>query len=181
MGEENSRLTAALKREEGRLRSFIRRRVRNPSDAEDVLQDVVYDFVRAYRLPEPIEEVGAWLVRVARNRIIDRFRRDRTRTAGNESIADDDDASLHLALPAASESPDAAVARAYVLQKLQEALDTLPSEQREVFLAHEIEGLSFNEIAASSGISINTLLSRKRYAVLNLRRQLQAVYQELDH
>src|SRR5579871_2441741 len=162
-GEQDSRLTAALRREEGRLRSFIRRRVRNPSDAEDVLQDVVYDFVRAYRLPEPIEEVGAWLMRVARNRIIDRFRKDRTRTVGNHTIASDDDTSLYLALPAASEGPDAAVARAYVLQKLQEALDTLPSDQRDVFVAHEIEGVSFNEIAAGSGIPINTLLSRKRY------------------
>jgi RNA polymerase sigma factor (sigma-70 family) len=180
MGDEDSRLVAALAREQTRLKSFIGRRVRNPSDAEDVLQDVMVDFLRAYRLPEPIEQVGAWLIRVARNRIVDRFRRARASPVSQEPFDDQEAYSLGLALPAAAEGPEASLARSFVLTKLQEALGELPPDQRDVFVAHEIDGLSFKEISARTEVPLNTLLARKRYAVLHLRRRLQAVYDDLE-
>jgi RNA polymerase sigma factor (sigma-70 family) len=183
MTDPNSEIIAAVARERSKLRSFIRRRVHDPGDAEDILQDVFHDFVRAYRLPEPIEEAGAWLYRVARNRIIDRFRRKRERPASELSgEADDADGEyrLDLALPALDATPEAVYARSMVLAALQQALDELPDEQREVFVAHELEGNSFKEIALRSGVALNTLLARKRYAVLRLRARLQTVYDELD-
>jgi RNA polymerase sigma factor (sigma-70 family) len=180
MVDQDSRITAALAPEQGRLQAFIKRRVRNPSDAEDILQDVLYEFVRAFRLPEPIEQVGAWLFRVARNRIIDRFRRRETEPLSEPSAESDDDYSLELALPAVTEGVDTTLARAHVLNQLQEALLELPANQREVFVAHEIDGLSFKQIAATTKVPINTLLARKRYAVLHLRQRLQMIYDELD-
>lgn len=183
MTDRNSEITAAVVRERSRLGSFIRRRVRDPGDAEDILQDVLHEFVEAYRLPEPIEQVGAWLFRVARNRIIDRFRKKRDRPA-IEVIDDSDDTAseyrLDLALPALDADPEAMFARSVVLEALQQALDELPVDQREVFIAHELEGRRFKDIALQSGVTINTLLARKRYAVLYLRKRLQTVYDELD-
>jgi len=183
MTDKNSEITAAVVRERTRLGSFIRRRVRDPGDAEDILQDVLQAFVEAYRLPEPIEQVGAWLFRVARNRIIDRFRGKRDRST-IEMIDDSNEAAgeyrLDLVLPALDADPEAVFARSLVLDELQRALEELPADQRAVFIAHELEGRPFKDIALQSGVGINTLLARKRYAVLYLRRRLQTVYDELD-
>ena len=183
MTDRNSEITAAVLRERSKLASFIRRRVRDPSAAEDILQDVFHDFVRAYRLPEPIEQASAWLFRVARNRIIDRFRKIRDRPP-SDMLRDPDDSEgeyrLDVALPALDAGPEAVFARSVVLAALQRALDELPPDQRDVFIAHEIEGSSFKDIALQSGVPINTLLARKRYAVLHLRTRLQTVYDELD-
>lgn len=179
--DRNARLTEAIGREQGRLRSFIRRRVADEADAEDILQDVFYELIEAYRLMKPIEQVGAWLFRVARNRIIDRFRK---RKPGTFSVAADpgdeggDSLSLEEMLPSPDEGPEAAYARGILLEELEAALDELPEEQREVFVAHEIRGLSFKEISAATGVGISALLSRKHYAVLHLRRRLQAIYDE---
>ena len=184
MIERNSEITAAVVRERSRLGSFIRRRVRDPSDAEDILQDVLQEFVEAYRLPEPIEQVSAWLFRVARNRIVDRFRKKRDRstieTIGDSAEEEAGEYQLALALPALDAGPEALYARSVILEALQEALDELPTDQREVFVAHELEGRRFKDIALQSGVGINTLLARKRYAVLYLRTRLQTVYDELD-
>ena len=186
MIDRDSDITATVLRERTKLGNFIRRRVRDPSDAEDILQDVLHEFVRAYRLPEPIEQVSAWLFRVARNRIIDRFRKKKeqplSETAGNSDSGDavDDEYRLDLALPAHDAGPEAAYARSVLLTALQSALDELPDNQREIFVAHEIEGRSFKELASESGVALNTLLARKRYAVLHLRARLQTVYDELD-
>jgi len=186
MIDRDSEITATVLRERTKLGNFIRRRVRDPSDAEDILQDVLHEFVQAYRLPEPIEQVSAWLFRVARNRIIDRFRKKKeqplSETAGTSDNADavDDEYRLDLALPAHDAGPEAAYARSVLLAALQHALDELPENQREIFVAHEIEGRSFKELASESGVALNTLLARKRYAVLHLRARLQAVYDELD-
>jgi RNA polymerase sigma factor (sigma-70 family) len=183
MADRNNEITAAVLRERSKLASFIRQRVRDASDAEDILQDVFHDFVRAYRLPEPIEKASAWLFRVARNRIVDRFRKKRDRPASGV-LADPDDSEseyrLDLALPALDAGPEAMFARSLVLTALQRALDELPADQRDVFIAHEIEGSSFKDIALQSGVAINTLLARKRYAVLHLRTRLQTLYDELD-
>ena len=182
MTDRDSDITATVLRERSRLVNFIRRRVRDQTDAEDVLQDVLYEFVEAYRLPAPIEQVSAWLFQVARHRIIDRFRKKREQPL--DEIADLDDGEnevrLDLALPAPDAGPEAAYARSVLLKALQHALDELPENQRDVFVAHELEGASFKEMAALSGVSMNTLLARKRYAVLYLRVRLQAVYDELD-
>ena len=186
MIDRDSEITATVLRERTKLGNFIRRRVRDPSDAEDILQDVLHEFVQAYRLPEPIEQVSAWLFRVARNRIIDRFRKKKeqplSETAGTSDNADavDDEYRLDLALPAHDAGPEAAYARSVLLAALQRALDELPENQRHIFVAHEIEGRSFKELASESGVALNTLLARKRYAVLHLRARLQAVYDELD-
>jgi len=186
MIDRDSDITATVLRERTKLGNFIRRRVRDPSDAEDILQDVLHEFVQAYRLPEPIEQVSAWLFRVARNRIIDRFRKKKeqplSETAGDADHTDavDDEYRLDLALPAHDAGPEAAYARSVLLAALQHALDELPENQRAIFIAHEIEGRNFKELASESGVSLNTLLARKRYAVLHLRARLQAVYDELD-
>jgi RNA polymerase sigma factor (sigma-70 family) len=188
MIDRDSDITATVLRERTKLGNFIRRRVRDPSDAEDILQDVLHEFVLAYRLPEPIEQVSAWLFRVARNRIIDRFRKKKeqplSETAGDTDHIDTDAGSdeyrLDLALPAHDAGPEAAYARSVLLAALQHALDELPESQRAIFIAHEIEGRSFKELALESGVSLNTLLARKRYAVLHLRACLQTVYDELD-
>lgn len=185
MDDQDSDITATVLRERSRLGSFIRRRVRNPTDAEDILQDVFHEFVEAYRLPAPIEQASAWLFRVARNRIVDRFRKKKELSL-NEHAGDDpddnpdDEYRLDLALPAVDAGPEAAFARSLLLDALQEALDELPPNQRDVFIAHELEGHSFKDMASQSGTTVNTLLARKRYAVLHLRSRLRTVYDELD-
>src|SRR5579863_4486181 len=182
MAEQDERLTETIDREQGRLRNFIRRRVADEADAEDILQDVFYELIEAYRLMKPIEQVGAWLFRVARNRIIDRFRKKKPEplATARDPEAGDEDSSLSLEefLPSPSAGPEAEYARSVLLEELDAALDDLPEEQREVFVAHEIEGRSFKEIAAETGVSVNTLLSRKHHAVLHLRRQLRSIYEE---
>lgn len=179
MAEQDERLAEAVGREGGRLRNFIRRRVEDESDAEDIFQDVFYELIEAYRLMKPIEQVGAWLFRVARNRIIDRFRKKKpeplSAAAGDE---DGDRLALEELLPSPDAGPEADYARSILLEELDAALDELPQEQREVFLAHEIQGISFKEISAETGIGINTLLSRKHHAVLHLRRRLKSIYEE---
>jgi RNA polymerase sigma factor (sigma-70 family) len=177
--EQDQRISEAIAREQSRLRSFIRRRVPDPGDAEDILQDVFYELVAAYRLMQPIEQVGAWLFRVARNRIIDLFRKKKLHAVSNDAITKDGEALLlDDLLPSPDAGPEALFARSVLMDELDAALDELPAEQREVFIAHEIEGRSFKELAAETGLSVNTLLSRKHYAVLHLRRRLQAIYDE---
>ena len=184
MNERDRDMTATIVRERTRLGNFIRRRVRNQSDAEDILQDVFHEFVQAYRLPAPIEQASAWLFRVARNRIIDGFRKKKEQPlvelSDDDTAADEGDYRLDLALPAHDAGPEALYARSVLLEALQAALDELPANQREVFIAHELEGRSFKDMAAEIGVSINTLLARKRYAVLHLRARLQTTYDELD-
>ena len=182
MTDRDSDITATVVRERTRLVNFIRRRIRDPDDAEDILQDVFHEFVQAYRLPAPIEQASAWLFRAARNRIVDRFRKKREQPLTDLSEAGDDASDeyrLDLALPAHDAGPEALYARAVLLEALQDALDELPANQREVFIAHELEGRSFKEMVARSGVPLNTLLARKRYAVLHLRARLQAIYDEL--
>jgi len=178
--DQNRRIVQAVEEQEGRLRGFIRRRVTDDSDAEDILQDVFYELVQAYRLVKPVEQVGAWLFRVARNRIIDRFRHRRPETLGSNDAAEEAGERFLWAdlLPSPEAGPEAAYAREVLLEELDAALDELPEEQREVFVAHEIEGRSFKDLAAATGLSVNTLLSRKHYAVLHLRRRLRAIYDE---
>jgi RNA polymerase sigma factor (sigma-70 family) len=179
--EQDRRISETLDREQGRLRQFIRNRVPDPGDAEDIFQDVFYELVDAYRLMKPIEQVGAWLFRVARNRITDLFRSKRPSVLGNDSMLAMEDGEAHRwedLLPSAEEGPEAAYTRSVLLEELDAALEELPEEQRDVFVAHEIEGLSFKELSDATGVGINTLLSRKRYAVLQLRRRLQAIYNE---
>jgi RNA polymerase sigma factor (sigma-70 family) len=172
-------IAAAVAREGPRLRNFIRRRVLDQDDAEDILQDVFEELVEAWRLTEPIEQIGAWLFRVARNRIVDRFRKKRE-TPLPDAIESDDEYRLDLELPSADAGPEAAYARAALLDALQAALDELPANQREVFVAHELSGRSFKEIAADTGIGVNTLLARKRYAVLHLRERLQSFHEGFE-
>src|SRR6266853_4628176 len=182
MAEQDERLTETIGREQGRLRNFIRRRVADESDAEDILQDVFYELIEAYRLMKPIEQVGAWLYRVARNRIIDGFRKKKPEpfSAKPDPEARDEDSSLSLEelLPSPDAGPEATYARSILLEELEAALDELPEEQREAFIAHEFEGISFKQLSAETGISVNTLLSRKHHAVLYLRRRLQTIYKE---
>lgn len=181
--DQDRRLSETIAREQARLWQFIRRRVPDTGDAEDILQEVFYELVDAYRLMKPVEQVGAWLFRVARNRIIDRFRKQRPAVLGNDSTvanADGEAQQWEDLLPSAEEGPEAAYARRVLLDELDAALDELPQEQRDVFVAHEIEGRSFRDLREATGVSINTLLSRKRYAVLQLRRRLQAIYEEFE-
>jgi RNA polymerase sigma factor (sigma-70 family) len=179
--EQDQRISETVERERGRLRNFIRRRVRDEADAEDILQDVFYELVETYRLMKPVEQMGAWLFRVARNRIIDLFRKRKPETLESElagTAADGQSLTLEDLLPSPDEGPEAAYARRLLLDELDAALDELPEEQREVFVSHEIEGRSFKELAAESGVSVNTLLSRKHYAVLHLRERLDEIYDE---
>jgi RNA polymerase sigma factor (sigma-70 family) len=179
--EQNRRISEAVRREQGRLRNFIRKRVADAGDAEDILQDVFYELVEAYRLMQPVEQVGAWLYRVARNRIVDFFRKKRPEALGEGPLETADEEGSHLLedlLPSPDAGPEAAYARDVLLEEIDAAIKELPEEQRDVFIAHEIEGRSFKELAEETGVSVNTLLSRKRYAVLHLRRRLQAIYNE---
>lgn len=180
MAEQDKRITETISRERGRLRNFIRRRVPDASEAEDILQDVFFEYVEAYRLPEPIEQVGAWLFRVARNRIIDRFRKKREVQLPEMPDGEAGGYWLEEVLPSSEAGPEAEYARAVLLEELLAALGELPKEQREVFIAHELDGRSFKELAAERGVSVNTLLARKRYAVLHLRERLQTIYNELE-
>lgn len=173
MTDREHGLTQAVLRERVRLKNFVRKRVPDPADAEDILQDVLFEFVEAYRLPEPIEQVGAWLFRVARNRIIDRFRKRKEEPLCDRSEEDIEELWFRDALLRTNDGPEAAYARRRLMERVYETLDALPQEQRAVFLAHEIEGRSFRDIANDSGVPVNTLLGRKRYAVLRLRAQLK--------
>ncbi len=179
--EQDQRISEVVKREQSRLRNFIGRRVPDPRDAEDILQDVFYELVEANRLLMPIEHVTGWLFRVARNRITDLFRKKKPESLNGTAVAgDDDDELLQLEdlLPSPEAGPEALYARTVLLEEFESAVAELPQEQREVFMAHELEGRSFKQMAAETGLSVNTLLSRKRYAVLHLRERLQGVYDE---
>lgn len=178
--EQDLRISEVFKREQARLRQFIRRRVADPLDAEDILQDVFARLVQANRLLMPIEHVTGWLFRVARNRIADLFRKARPGRLIDATAADEGEERLPIEdwLPSPDAGPDALYARELLLDELELAIDELPEEQREVFLAHEVEGRSFKEIAADSGVNVNTLLSRKRYAIQRLRERLQHAYDE---
>jgi RNA polymerase sigma factor (sigma-70 family) len=178
--EQDQRITETVAREEGRLRNFIRRRAPEGVDAEDILQDVFSEFVEAYRLMKPIEQAGAWLFRVARNRIIDLFRKRKLERMpeGPAAAEDGETFSLEELLPSADGGPEQAYVRSVLLEEIEDALDELPREQREIFVAHEMEGRSFKELAAETGVSVNTLLSRKHYAVMHLRQRLRGIYEE---
>jgi RNA polymerase sigma factor (sigma-70 family) len=180
MAIEDQRISEVVKREQSRLRNFIRRRVPDPLDAEDILQDVFYRLVEANRLLMPIEHVTGWLFRVARNRITDLFRKKEPENFSDIERVDEDNELLQFEdlLPSPDTGPEAIYARGVLLDELERALDELPREQRAVFIAHEFEGRSFKELSAETGESVNTLLSRKRYAVLHLRERLQSVYDE---
>ena len=182
--EQNRRISDTIVREQARLRQFIRKHVRDDGDAEDIFQEVFYELVDAYRVMKPVEKVGAWLFRVARNRIIDLFRVRRPAVLGNDSMLPTEDGEAPQwedLLPSTDAGPEAAYARSVLLEELDAALEDLPEEQRDVFVAHEIEGRSFKELSEATGVSVNTLLSRKRYAVLRLRRRLQAIYEEFGN
>jgi len=176
--EQNRRISDVIQRERLRLLRFIRGRVDDEGDAEDILQDVFYELTEAYRLMKPIEQVGAWLSRVARNRIIDRFRKKKP-AAEVPLIAGEEDAPrLEDLLPSPDAGPEAMYARSVLLDEIDAALEELPEEQRDVFVAHEMDGKSFKQLAEETGLSVNTLLSRKHYAILHLRRRLEAIYEE---
>ena len=180
--EQDQRISEVVKREQSRLRNFIRRRVPDPRDAEDILQDVFYELVEANRLLMPIEHVTGWLFRVARNRITDLFRKQRPESFSDTAVVNQEDDGERLQfedlLPSPDAGPEALYARSVLLDELELAIDELPEEQREVFVAHELQGRSFKQMAAETGVSLNTLLSRKRYAVLHLRERLQSIYDE---
>ncbi len=180
MAEQDQRISDVVIREQSRLGNFIRRRVPDPRDAEDILQDVFYELVEANRLLMPIEHVTGWLFRVARNRITDLFRTKKPESFSDIAITDEDDELLQLEdlLPSPDAGPEAIYARHVLLDELEFAIAELPAEQRAVFVAHELEGRSFREMAAETGVSVNTLLSRKRYAVLHLRERLHSIYDE---
>jgi RNA polymerase sigma factor (sigma-70 family) len=180
MAEQDRQLSEVIARERSRLRNFIRRRVPNDADVEDVLQDVFYKLVEANRLLMPIEYVTGWLFRVARNQITDLFRKKRPETFSEAAVEDEDGELVQIEdlLPSPDAGPDGLYIRNVLLEEMEHALDELPDEQREVFVAHEFEGRSFKELSEESGVSVNTLLSRKRYAVLHLRGRLQKIHDE---
>jgi RNA polymerase sigma factor (sigma-70 family) len=181
MAEQDQRISEVVKRERSRLSNFIRRRVPDPRDAEDVLQEVFYELVEANRLLMPIHHVTGWLFRVARNRITDLFRKRKPDSFSDAAVEDQTGELLRIEdlLPSPDAGPEALYVRNVLLDELELALDELPDEQREVFVAHELEGRSFKEMAAETGVGVNTLLSRKRYAVLHLRERLHDIYDEL--
>ena len=175
--DQDRRIAEIIEREGGRLKSFIKKRVADAAEAEDILQDAFSELVEAYRLMRPIEQAGAWLYRVARNRIVDRFRRKREEPLGSE---EEQDGSWEDALPSPDAGPDAEYARGVLMEELEHAIDELSDDQREVFLAHEVIGKSFKEISLETGVGVSTLLSRKRYAVLHLRRRLREIYEDFS-
>jgi len=181
MTEQDGQISDIITKQGSRLRNFIRRRVPDPADAEDIVQDVFYELIEANRLLMPIEHVTGWLYRVARNRITDFFRKKRPEPFRAAAIEDESGELLGFEdlLPSSDAGPEAAYLRNLLLEEFEMAIDELPEDQRDIFLAHEIEGRSFRELAAESGVNLNTLLSRKRYAVLNLRERLQSVYDDL--
>jgi RNA polymerase sigma factor (sigma-70 family) len=178
--EQDQWIAQAMEKDEPRLRNYIRKHVVDLETAEDILQEVFVELVEAYRLVKPIEQVSGWLFRVAKNRIIDRFRGRRLESLSQAQYGEDDDAAVSLEdlLPSPDDGPEAAYVRSVLLDEIDEALEEMPPEQRSVFIAHEWEGYSFKELAEETGVSVNTLLSRKRYAVLHLRRRLKSIYEE---
>lgn len=178
---DQEQVSKVVTREGSRLRNFIRRRVADSRDAEDILQDVFCEFVEANRLLMPIDHITGWLFQVARNRITDLFRKKKPEALGDTLAPEDGEERLGVEdmLPSADAGPEALYARVVLLNELERALAELPKEQRDVFVAHEVEGRSFKELAAETGVSVNTLLSRKRYAVLRLRERLRKVYDEV--
>src|ERR1700693_892045 len=182
MTEQDQQISETIERVQARLRNFIRTRGDDKKDADDILQNVFSELVEAYRLMQPIEQVGAWLFRVARNRIIDRFRKRKTKPETlREEMAVAEDGEFFMLedlLPSPDAGPEAAYARSVLLEELTDALEELPAEQREIFIAHEIEGRSYKELAAKTGLRVNTWLSRKHYAVIHLRERLRAIYDE---
>ncbi len=178
---QDREISATVRRERGRLLAFIRRRVLDAAEAEDVLQEALYELVAAHRLMQPVEQAGAWLMRVARNRIIDRFRKKKPELLADQGIEleeGEDVGELEDLLPSPDDGPDAVAVRELLLEHIEVALDELPREQRDVFIAQELEGASFKELSARWNVGVSTLLSRKRYAILHLRRRLQVVYEE---
>jgi RNA polymerase sigma factor (sigma-70 family) len=180
MAQQDRQISEAIEREKPRLRSFIGKRVADQSDAEDILQEVFYELVEAYRMMRPLEQVTAWLFRVARNRITDLFRSKKREASSEPAVNMEDGEELHWEdlLPSPEAGPEAAYTRSVLLEEMDAALDELPEEQRAVFVAHEFLGYSFKELAEQTGVSVNTLLSRKRYAVLHLRDRLQTIYHD---
>ena len=180
MNEQDRKISEIIAEERSRLRNFIRRRVPDPSDVEDIIQEVFYELVEANRLLMPIDHVTGWLFRVARNRITDLFRKKKPVAFSDSAVLEADGEALRIEdlLPSPEAGPEALYIRKLLLEELQLALDELPSEQRLVFVAHELEGRSFKELSAENGVNVNTLLSRKRYAVLYLRERLQSIYDE---
>jgi RNA polymerase sigma factor (sigma-70 family) len=181
LAEQDRRIDDAVRRDRARLRNFIRRRVTDEGEAEEIPQEVFYELVEAYRLMKPIEQVSAWLFRVARNRITDLFRKKKPVAFSEVPAAvTENGEALHLEelLPSPDGGPDATYARSVLIEELDAALDELPAEQREAFVAHEIEGRSFKELAAETGLSVNALVLRKHYAVQHLRQRLAAIYDE---
>ena len=180
MSEQNQRTSEIVAEERARLLNFIRRRVPDHADAEDILQEVFYELAEANRLLMPIEHVTGWLFRVARNRITDLWRKKKPQRFAGAAIEDEHGEELRLEdlLPSPEAGPEAMYVRGLLLDEFALALEELPREQREVFVAHELEGRSFKELAAESGVNVNTLLARKRYAVLHLRERLQDIHDE---
>jgi RNA polymerase sigma factor (sigma-70 family) len=180
MSEQDRQISEIISEERSRLRNFIRRRVPDPSDVEDIVQEVFYELVEANRRLMPIEHLTGWLYRVARNRITDLFRKQKPEGFSDAAVEDEDGDLLQIEdlLPSPDAGPEALYVRNLLFEELELALDELPEEQREVFVAHELEGRSFKELSAESGVNVNTLLSRKRYAVLHLRERLQRIYDE---
>jgi RNA polymerase sigma factor (sigma-70 family) len=178
--EQNQWIAQAMERDEPRLRNYIRRHVLDREAAEDILQEVFCELVEAYRLLKPIEQVTGWLFRVAKNRIIDRFRGRKLESLAAPRSGEEDGVPVTLEdlLPSPDSGPEAAYARRVLLDEIDEALEEMPEEQRSVFIAHEWEGYSFKELSVATGVSVNTLLSRKHYAVVHLRRRLQSIHQE---
>ncbi|QNI38239.1 RNA polymerase sigma factor [Edaphobacter albus] len=179
--EQNRLFSEAMERNWPRLRNFLHRYARDTGEAEDILQDVFYELLEAYRMMKPIEHVSSWLFRVARNRVVDLFRKRKAASLSEPAMAEDDSSSLTLEdlLPSPDEGPDAIYARMIMLEAIEDAIEELPKEQREIFIAHEVMGVSFKDYAAETGVGVNTLLSRKRYAVLSLRQRLQSLYDEV--
>ncbi len=180
IAEQNQWVAEAMERDESRLRNYIRKQVLDRETAEDIVQEVFVELIEAYRLLKPIEQVSAWLFRVAKNRIIDRFRGRKLESLAASKFGDDEDVAVSLEelLPSLESGPEAVYARGVLLDEIDEALQEMPEEQRTVFIAHEWEGQSFKELSAETGLSVNTLLSRKHYAVLHLRRRLRSIYEE---
>jgi RNA polymerase sigma factor (sigma-70 family) len=181
MTEQDRQISEVVVEQRSRLRNFIRRRVPDPADAEDIVQDVFYKLVEANRLLMPVDHVTGWLFRVARNRITDLFRKKKPEPFSDVAVVDEDGGLLQIEdlLPSPDAGPEALYFRSVLLEELDLALEELPDEQREVFVAHEFEGRSFKELSAETGVSVNTLLSRKRYAVLHLRERLQNIHDDL--
>jgi RNA polymerase sigma factor (sigma-70 family) len=180
MIEQDRQISEVIAEQRPRLRNFIRRRVPDEADVEDLLQEVFYELVEAHRLLQPIDFVTGWLFRVARNRITDLFRKKKPMNFADATVEDEEGDLLQIEdlLPSPDAGPEALYVRNVLLDELELALAELPREQREVFVAHELEGRSFKDLSAESGVGVNTLLSRKRYAVLQLRHRLQSIYDE---